>query len=139
MKTWTVVVLILLLILFVAVATVPGLAVQTSQRAAVPKYDPAAESTFKGTVEEVRDRVCPVAGGMGAHLILKLADGKSIEVHLAASQYVKTYELIINKGDQVEITGSKVKFEGVDTIFAREIKRGNETLVFRDKEGKPAW
>ncbi len=33
----------------------------------------------------------------------------------------------------------KVKFEGVDTIFAREVKRGNDMYMFRDKDGKPIW
>ena len=32
---------------------------------AVPKYDRAAEATFQGTVEEVKDRQCPVSGGIG--------------------------------------------------------------------------
>jgi len=26
-----------------------------------------------------------------------------------------------------------------DTIFAREVKRGNDTFVFRDKDGNPIW
>ena len=56
----------------------------------VPKYDRAAEATFKGTVEEVRNRQCPVSGGMGSHLILKLADGNTIEVHLVLAKFVKT-------------------------------------------------
>ena len=101
--------------------------------------DPATEATYKGTVEEITDRVCPVSGGMGSHLLLKLADGKTIEVHLATVKFVKMYELVFAKGDQIEVTGSKVKFEGVDTIFAREIKRGTDTFVFRDKDGKPIW
>jgi DNA/RNA endonuclease YhcR with UshA esterase domain len=140
MKTWTVVILIVFLVLFVSVTAAPGFAVQKSSSPAdVPKYDPATEATYKGVVEDVKDYMCPVSGGMGSHLILKLADGKTIEVHLATTQFLKAYELIFKSGDQVEVTGSKVKFQGVDTIFAREIKRGNETVVLRDKEGKPAW
>jgi DNA/RNA endonuclease YhcR with UshA esterase domain len=76
---------------------------------------------------------------MGSHLTLKLADGKTIEVHVATTQFLKAYELIFKSGDQVEVTGSKVKFQGVDTIFAREIKRGNEIMVLRDKGGQPVW
>ena len=49
------------------------------------------------------------------------------------------WDAAFNKGDALEITGVKVKFENVDTIFAREIKRGNDTFVFRDKEGRPIW
>ena len=105
----------------------------------VPKYDVATEATFKGTVDEVRDRSCAVSGSMGSHIVLKLADGKTIEVHLATTKFVHNYELVFAKGDLVEVTGSKVKFEGVDTIFAREVRRGNDTFVFRDQKGNPIW
>jgi len=136
MKTWPVMILILALM----VALAPAFANQSSTPGAgVPKYDPATESVFKGTVQEVRDRECPVSGGMGSHVILKLDDGTTIEVHLASTKFVKTYELVFNVGDKLEVTGSKVKFEGVDTIFAREVKRDNDVFVFRDKDGKPVW
>jgi len=136
MKTWSVIVLILAL----TVLATPAYAAQTtSPNATVPKYNPATEGVFKGAVEEVRDRQCPVSGGMGSHVILKLEDGTTIEVHLAATKFVKEYELVFNKGDVLEVTGSKVQFEGVDTIFAREVKRGNDLFVFRDKDGKPVW
>jgi DNA/RNA endonuclease YhcR with UshA esterase domain len=117
----------------------PAAAAQKSVGVAVPKYDRAAEATFKGTVEEVRDRQCPVSGGMGSHLILKLSDGSTIEVHLAATKFVKTYDLAFKKGDVVEVVGAKVQFEGVETIFAREVTRGGATFIFRDKNGKPIW
>jgi hypothetical protein len=136
MKSWSVIILILALALGVA----PAFGNQASAPGTgVPKYDPATESVFKGTVQEVRDRQCPVSGGLGAHVILKLEDGSTIEVHLAPTKFVKTYELVFNVGDNLEVTGTKVKFEGVDTIFAREVKRGNDVFVFRDKDGKPVW
>lgn len=106
---------------------------------AAPKYDPAAEQVFKGSVEEVRDRQCPMSHSVGSHVVLKLGDGSLIEVHLAPAKFVKVYELTFAKGDQLEVTGTKVKFEDVDTIFAREVKRGNDVFVFRDKEGHPVW
>jgi DNA/RNA endonuclease YhcR with UshA esterase domain len=105
----------------------------------VPKYDKAAEAVFKGTVEEVKNHVCPVSGGMGSHIMLKLSDGNTIEVHLAATKFVNQYELVFQKGDVIEVTGVKVKFEDVDTIFARKIKRGNDEFLFRDGDGKPLW
>lgn len=136
MKTWSVIVLILAL----TAAAAPAFAAQaTSPKATVPKYDPATEAVYEGTVEEVRDRQCPVSGGMGSHVVLKLEDGTTIEVHLASTKFVKEYELVFAKGDVLEVTGSKVQFEGVETIFAREVKRGNDSFVFRDKDGKPVW
>ena len=136
MKTWPAVVLILAWM----AALTPSFASQAAApRAGVPKYDPSTEAVFKGTVQEVRDRQCPVSGGIGSHVILKLENGTTIEVHLASKKFVDEYELVFNVGDQLEVTGSKVVFEGVETIFAREVKRGNDVYVFRDKDGKPVW
>ena len=130
MKTWqalTVGVLVLTMVAFAA------------QTPAVPKYDPTKEAKFSGIVEEVRDRACPVSGAVGSHIVLKLKDGSTIEVHLATTKFVKAYDLVFVKGDQVEVTGTKVLFEGVPTIFAREVRRGDDTFEFRDREGKPIW
>lgn len=132
MKTWQAVLLVLAL---VVAAVAPVLA----QKPTVPKYDSATEAKFKGVIDDVHDRQCPISGGLGSHFNLKLADGKIIEVHLATSKFVKSYELVFNKGDEVEVIGSKVEFEGGDAILAREVKRGNDDFVFRDPQGKPIW
>jgi hypothetical protein len=135
MKAWPVVLLIFALFL----ASAPLLAQQNQSNAQIPKYDAAAETVFKGTVDEVRDRQCPMSRGLGSHIMLKLTDGKNMEVHLAPAKFVKAYDLTFNKGDQLEVTGTKVTFEGLETIFAREVKRGSDTFAFRDKEGRPIW
>ena len=128
-------------ILILAVASLlPSAFARSSQAGAnVPKYNPSTEAVFKGTVEDVHDRQCPVSGGLGAHIVLRQIDGTTIEVHLAPSKFVKDYELVFSKGDQIEVTGSKVNFENVETIFAREVKRGNDVFVFREKDGTPVW
>jgi DNA/RNA endonuclease YhcR with UshA esterase domain len=134
MKAWQAVILILAM----GMATVSSVVAQKSNEA-VPKYDVSSEAKFKGVVDEVKDRQCPISGGMGSHILLKLSDGKIIEVHLAATKFVKNYELVFNKGDEVEVTGTKVQFEGGDAILAREVKRGNDDFLFRDPQGKPIW
>jgi DNA/RNA endonuclease YhcR with UshA esterase domain len=48
-------------------------------------------------------------------------------------------EMNCKKGELIEVTGWKTEFEGVQTIFAREVKSGNESYVFRSKDGMPAW
>lgn len=133
MKAWLAVILVALL----TIAVLPAFA--NPQNANVPRYDVTKEVTLKGVVTDVVDRTCPVSGGMGSHFILKVADGSSIEVHLAPTKFVKNYELVFHKGDQVEVIGSKVNFEDKDTIFARQITRGNDSFVFRDEKGKPVW
>jgi hypothetical protein len=133
MKTWHLFLILALLGLSLSVAA------QTTPKGPVPKYDKSTEAAFKGTVDDVHDRACPVSGGLGSHLMLKQADGTVIEVHLALTKFVTQYELVFHKRDVVEVTGVKVKFEGVDTIFARKIKRGDDEFLFRDNDGKPLW
>jgi hypothetical protein len=133
MKTWRVsLVLAVMVVAMVAAAQKPA-------NEPVPKYDKSTEAVFKGTVDEVKDRECPVSGGMGSHLLLKTTDGNTVEIHLALSKFVHQYELVFHKGDELEVTGVKVKFGGVDTIFARKIKRGEDEFLFRDGDGKPLW
>lgn len=133
MKSWHI------LLWAIVALLIPCCAAAQSAGASVPKYDKVAEAVFKGTVDDVHDRRCPVSGGMGSHLELKQADGSIIEVHLALTKFVHQYELVFKKGDVVEVTGVKVKFEGVDTIFARKIRRGDDEFLFRDNDGKPLW
>jgi DNA/RNA endonuclease YhcR with UshA esterase domain len=133
-KTWQV-----LLASAVLATTLVGASLQKPAGADVPKYDKSTEATFKGTEEEVRDHPCPVSRGTGSHLMLKQPDGTVIEVHLALTKFVNQYELVFQKGDVLEVTGVKVHFQTVDTIFARKVKRGNDEFLFRDNDGKPLW
>jgi hypothetical protein len=55
------------------------------------------------------------------------------------TKFVKAYDFGFNKGDVVTVVGTKVQFEGVETIFAREVARGDATFTFRSKDGTPIW
>jgi len=132
MKVWRMLCLLLGAVLAIPVAA-------QRDNTAIPKYDKAAEAVFKGTILGVTDRVCPVSGGMGSHITLKLTDGSTIEVHLATTKFVHQYELVFQKDDIVEVTGVKVRFEGMDSILARKIKRGDDEFLFRDVDGKRLW
>ena|SRR5579864_1150956 len=133
MKAWALAVLVVLVTCLAMAAN------QAPANGNVPKYDKATEVKLKGTVVEVRDYKCPISGTMGSHLTLKLQDGSTIELHLAATKYVKSYEMVFNKGDEIQVVGSKVKFNDADTILAREIDRGQDSFIFRDENGKPVW
>ena len=52
-------------------------------------------------------------------------------------QTEKKYE--IAKGDQMEVTGAKSTVDGRDVLLVREIKKGSETMTFRDAKGFPMW
>src|SRR5438270_2354920 len=98
----------LLVAMFLLAVALPSLA-QSAPKPAVPKYNPAAEAIYKGTVADVRDRECPVSGGVGTHIIMKLENGNTIEVHLATTEFTKMMEMSLRKGDSIEVTGWKTE------------------------------
>src|SRR5579864_3773374 len=133
MKAWSLILLIVVgMVLAASTSFSARAAAQNAARPAaqmatakpaVPKYDAKTEAAFKGTIIEVRDRICPVSGGLGSHIVIKMADGTTIEAHLATTKFVNSFDLTFHKGEEVTIVGSKVNFEGVETIFAREVTR----------------
>lgn len=111
---------------------------KTGSAPATPKYDPTTEVTVKGVVEKLKDYACPVSGGIGAHFTLKTST-EVIEVHLAPSRYLPEYGIALAKGDEVEVRGSKVIYQGSPALLARQIGRGNDIFFFRDAKGRPLW
>ncbi len=101
-------------------------------------YNPNTETTVKGTVEEVKIIAGPWGGPGGTHLNLK-ADSGSFDVHLGPSRFLAEKKFKFAKGDQVEVTGSKVTYQGHDAIIAREVKMGGKVLTLRDAQGIPEW
>lgn len=99
-------------------------------------YNPANEITIKGVVQEIQDFDCPVSEfELSRHLLVKTADDK-VEVHLAPTRILHGQKLQFSPGDQVEVVGSKIRLAGKDGVIARELTRANETIIFRNTEGK---
>jgi len=99
-------------------------------------YNPANEVTVKGVVQEVQEFDCPVSEGeLGTHLLLKTAD-RQLQVHLAPARIIRGQKLSFAPGDQLDVVGAQVRFAGENGIIARQITRGNETLIFRDEKGQ---
>jgi hypothetical protein len=100
-------------------------------------YDPSTETTVKGTVEKVLE-VPGKQGWNGIHLTLRV-DNQTYDVHVGPSDYVSKNGFTFSDGDQIQVTGSKIKVGGTDTIIAREIKRGDKAIVLRNSQGIPMW
>ena len=75
---------------------------------------------------------------MRLHLLLKIGN-ETYEVHVAPIKFMKIYKATFQKGDTVEIIGVETQFQGADAILPREIKYAEDTLLFRDENGKPIW
>ena len=101
-------------------------------------YSPTTAETLTGTVESV-DKITPMKGmHSGVHIMLK-TDKETISVHLGPEWYIERLDTKIEKGDKIEVKGSRVTFADKPAIIAAEVKKGDGTLVLRDSTGIPAW
>lgn len=100
-------------------------------------YNVAAEVTVKGTVEMVR-QVTGSGPGAGTHLTLKTTSD-TLELALGPSRYMTEKKYTLAEGDQIDVIGAKAKVDGRDILVVREIKKGSETMTFRDAKGFPMW
>ena len=96
-------------------------------------YSVAAEVTVKGTVEDLKP-----GPQQGMHVMLETSDA-TLELALGPSWYQTQKKYEIAKGDQLDVIGAKSTVDGRDVLLVREIKKGAETMTFRDAKGFPMW
>jgi hypothetical protein len=101
-------------------------------------YEIANQRVLTGTVVDVQDYQCLVTGTVGSHITVRHAGG-TIEVHLAPAKFLKQYEIVINKGSQIQIEGAMTTVEGKPGMLAKIVADGYATYAFRDAKGKPLW
>lgn len=118
-----------------ALAVVSAAALAQMGRARL--YDPATETTLKGTVSKV-STITGRGGWNGIHLSLQ-SEGQTWDVHVGPQTYLEHAGFSFAAGDQIEVVGSKVQFNGADAVIAREITREGKVLTLRDKRGFPQW
>jgi hypothetical protein len=101
-------------------------------------YNAATVETLSGTVVSI-EKITPSRGMYyGIHLILK-TDKETIPVHLGPAWYVERLDTKIEKGDHIQVSGSRVTFDGKPAIIAAEVGKGDTILKLRDDNGFPLW
>ncbi len=115
-----------------AVAAAPALA-QAPPRA--PEYDAGAEVTVRGEVTEIHESKV-ATDHPGLHLVLKNED-ETVEVHACPVRFLNELEFEVAVGDKLVVIGSRPRKGTV--IVAREITKGQLSLILRDKNGVPNW
>jgi hypothetical protein len=103
----------------------------------MPRYDPATEITVKGTVEAVTTR--SHLNGMERLRLTVKTEKETMEVHVGPAWFLAQNKMIFAKGDQVEVTGSHVRFGDREWLIAREVIMGEQKMTLRDKGGRPMW
>src|SRR5208283_1172488 len=124
--------------IFLAIAILYALLlVAKSQETNQPKYDVNTETKMKGVVEEVK---LPPKGSEKeiAYLVVKTGTNL-VDVYLCPKSFLDDMGVSFSKGDEIALTGSKIKWGEADLILAREVVKGTDTLVMRDGKGNPVW
>jgi hypothetical protein len=98
--------------------------------------------TVRGTVSKV-DPFTVESGNRskGRMITLKTDDGVTYTVHLGPVEFLdregSTFK--ISEGDELTITGSDAKFKDENVILASRVRKGNETVHLRTRDGRPVW
>ena len=103
-----------------------------------PAYNAASEVTLQGVVEDVKNFYCPVSGDDGTHLTIATSQGR-VQVHVAPSRFLGGKQWQFFRGDEVEVVGTPIVFQGNQALIARTIVRGNKEMALRRMDGKPLW
>ena len=102
-----------------------------------PKYDAQTETKMKGTIEDI---TLPPSGHEKdiVHLVLKNG-ADTIDVYLCPKSFLDDMGVAFTKGEEITVTGSKIKAGDASLVLAKQAERGNDTLVLRDDKGNPVW
>jgi hypothetical protein len=125
------------LLLFQFLCFAPGVAQDAQTDHGAPKYDQKTETKTKGVVDDIK--VLPL-GSRKDFVELVIKDGKDeFPVYVCPKPFQDEMGITFSKGDEIAVTGSKVKQETADVILAREVVKGTDTLMFRDNKGNAVW
>jgi hypothetical protein len=101
-------------------------------------FNPATVEKLSGEVVSV-DQFTPMKGmNNGIHLTMK-TDKETVSVHLGPAWYIERLDTQISAGDTIEVTGSRVTFQGEPAVIAATVKKGDAVLRLRDARGIPVW
>jgi hypothetical protein len=101
-------------------------------------YDNESIVTLTGIVHAVEEVTPRREMSPGIQLKVKTEE-ETLSVHLGPAWFIKEQDMQVIKGDPVEIKGSQVLFDGEPVVMAAEMKRGEEALALRDRNGFPLW
>lgn len=74
----------------------------------------------------------------GVVLTIK-TDKEMLQAHFGTVWYIERLDVKLEKGDKLEIKGSKTTFLGKPVIIVSEFKKGDAVFVLRDANGYPIW
>jgi hypothetical protein len=101
-------------------------------------FDANTVVTISGKVTAV-ESMTPFKGmGQGVHLMLE-TDTETISVHLGPVWYLERQDVGFAAGDEIEVKGSRITYDGKPAIIAAAVHKGENVLLLRNADGTPMW
>ena len=123
--------------------TYPGRGINPASRTEDPYkkiFDSKTIKTISGQVIKI-DQVPEYGFGLQMRLTVFIDKSEILPVYLGPAFYLvgpwQAKHFIL--GDKVTVSGSRVTFRGESLMIATTVKRENEVLRLRDKDGIPEW
>jgi sporulation protein YlmC with PRC-barrel domain len=102
-------------------------------------FNPKTIETIAGRIVKVEKVGPETEWGRGIRLIIYTDANKPVLAYLGPAWYHEGQRKALKAGIKVTLTGSMVNVDDTPLMIATKIKKGNEELQLRDKEGDPTW
>jgi hypothetical protein len=125
------------LLIFLIIFLIGSAGAEKAAKPTLPKYDLQTEVKIKGTIDEVK---LPPKGSEKeiVHLAVK-SGADTLDIYLCPKSFMDDMGMDFSKGDEISLSGSKIKEGDADLILTREVVKGNNTFALRDPKGEPVW
>jgi hypothetical protein len=101
-------------------------------------YNPASVEAVQGEVASLGRTISGNGRDYCETLTLQTEAG-AVLVILKPESFRPRTDLRLQPGDQVEVTGSRVRLPGETVLIAATVAKGGKAMVLRDLDGRPAW
>jgi hypothetical protein len=133
----------------VAVVLVFGLSTVASAQRGVGDRQGVARQPAKpeivslcGKMVRVETAPCEMTTGpslVGAHFVLKMPEGKKVNIHLGPAPAVEFVTKDLSKGQKIEVEAFRTAKMAKDQYVARTLTFGSRTVELRDETLRPTW
>ena len=99
-------------------------------------YDPNSVITISGIVTVIDYINIGETDTRGVHISVRTKN-ETMQVHLGPEWYIGKQTMLVHINDKVDVTGSRVNYNGDEIIIAREISKDGNVMKLRDSNGYP--
>ena len=102
-------------------------------------FDPENVTTFSGTIESVSTFKPAPGASAGLRLRIRTDDGRMMLVNAGPSGFATQKGVTFDAGDRITVTGSRAQIAGQNVILASQLKKDDQTVQLRTRQGRPLW